>query len=97
MRPSQEKDARLAAKADAGERMRLFAEDPIVTGWFADAIAKQTNVMVGAASSGDAQAMMHAGLIVKVLGEVQSFMANTAAAGSRAAQELHKKRQKDQS
>jgi hypothetical protein len=86
-----DKDERLANRAQVGNRLRAFADDPLITAWFEREIAKATDAMVDASSAGDGPKAIHQGLTVKVLKEVHKAMREAVAAGDRAAEELHKR------
>lgn len=86
-----DKDQRLTNRVQVGDRMRLFADDPLIKGWFEAAIKQASDAMVEAAVNGDANAALHKGLTVNVLNEVRSFMLHAEAEGRRAGEELSKR------
>jgi hypothetical protein len=91
-----DKDERLANRVQVGDRLRAFADDPLVTAWFEKAIGDATAAMVEAAVKGDGATAIHKGLAVQVITEVRNLMKHAVAEGNRAAEELQKRRQRSE-
>jgi len=91
-----DKEQRLARAAEVGERMRGFIADPLISAWFDKAISTATDAMVEASVTGDAQQAIHKGLTVNILRQVRDLMGRAEAEGKRAADELHKRRQRSE-
>lgn len=86
----RDKEGRLATKADVGNRMRGFVNDPIIAKWFDDAVTKHTKRIIDADILDD-DTRRKAAITVKILEEVRSFMQHADAEGRRSGEELAKR------
>lgn len=91
-----DKESRLANRVQVGDRMRAFVGDPLISGWFDRAIANATDAMVQAAVAGDGPQAMHKGLTINILKEVRALMLRAEAEGSRAAEDLQKRKHRSE-
>jgi hypothetical protein len=88
-----DKDHRLAQTRVVGERMRLFAEDPVIKSWFDDAKAREVGKIIEANACDD-DARRGAALQIKAIEALWGFVTRAVAEGRRAADEIDKKSQR---
>ena len=87
MKEPADKEQRLRAKADIGERLRLFYEDPAIIAWFRQAEQDLISQMIDAAPEDD-EKPRGARLQLKAMKALWLFIGRAASEGKHAMQEL---------